>query len=693
MTITRWVCLLVLCSLATEVRGQTCPTGNPRVAPTSRYSISEPVSGESVVTDLATGLMWKRCTEGHSGADCSTGTLTSLTWSSALNLANAATDAGFSDWRLPNADELLSLVETGCANPAINATVFPRSVSSWYWSSTTALSSSPTSPSRAWGVSFQFGQTSELGKSGFASVRLVRGGQWLDPFAAEGDAAPDTFSLTAQTGVPLSRLRTSDLITISGLTSVTGIGVTGAAGSSYSINGGTFSNLPGAVTNGDQVRVRHTSAAVLNTPATTTLSIGGVSANFVTTTLTGAAATITTITAINPPTSQVVGVPYTVSVSVTGSAPTGTVTVGDGGGNSCTITLPGTNCALSSTTVGAKTITATYAGDTGNAGSVDTESYSITASSGAPVGLQVGAVVLPATSASPTVTFPQAFRSVPVVILQASGEDADPQGLRIRNVTTTGFQLLQVEPPGCTGCNGSAGTHTVHWLAAAPGRYRLEQDSFAPAWLGSALRGSAPGALMIVGSVSTRATQYNSSLGGFSGWPAASWESVSWPTVGGGLDFSAAPMVLTTIQSWANEGANLTVGGLVGASQPWAQSVQQNVTAGGFQLALDASEVSADDTGSPGFDNAEVVGYVAVQAETSQALLPLSGPPGIGFVTGRALQSGALCNSVDLDFPIGSANDGANFRGFAGKQARAVSDGGWLRRCELRKLTGTRVRR
>jgi hypothetical protein len=489
--------LLVLIGLSVDALAQSCPANVPRVAPDSRYSISEPVSGEFVVTDLATGLMWKRCSEGQSGATC-TGTVSTQDWTTALTLANNATHAGFSDWRLPNAEELLSLVETGCASPAINAVVFPATASVFaYWSSTTFAPSSGS----AWHVEFNRGELATLvgPKSNNLHVRLVRGGQWLDPFAAEGDAAPDAFSLTAQTGVPLSSPRTSDPISISGLSSVTGIGVTGAAGSSYSINGGTFTNLPGAVSNGDQVRVRHTSAAVLNTPATTTLWIGGVSAEFVTTTLTGAAATITTITAINPPNSQVVGVPYTVSVSVTGSAaPTGTVTVGDGGGNSCTITLPGTNCALSSTTVGAKTITATYAGDTGNAGSVDTESYSITASSGAPVGLQVGAVVLPATSASPTVnplvtvTFPQAFRSVPVVILQASGEDADPQGLRIRNVTTTGFQLLQVEPPGCTGCNGSAGTHTVHWLAAAPGRYRLEQDSFAPAWLGSALRGAAP---------------------------------------------------------------------------------------------------------------------------------------------------------------------------------------------------------
>jgi large repetitive protein len=70
-------------------------------------------------------------------------------------------------------------------------------------------------------------------------------------------------------------------------------------------------------------------------------------------------------------TATVVGQAYTVAVSVVASAPavgtpSGTVTVSDGTGPTCSITLASGagSCALTSTTAGTKTVTASYAGDT-----------------------------------------------------------------------------------------------------------------------------------------------------------------------------------------------------------------------------------------------------------------------------------------------------------------------------------------
>ncbi|MBB6087911.1 Ig-like domain repeat protein [Wenzhouxiangella marina] len=90
-----------------------------------------------------------------------------------------------------------------------------------------------------------------------------------------------------------------------------------------------------------------------------------------------ASASTTNIVSITPAGSQTVGQPYSVEVSVTGASPTGQVTVSDGTGASCQFTLPATSCNLTSTSAGAKTITASYAGDDNNASSSDSQAYQI----------------------------------------------------------------------------------------------------------------------------------------------------------------------------------------------------------------------------------------------------------------------------------------------------------------------------
>jgi len=86
------------------------------------------------------------------------------------------------------------------------------------------------------------------------------------------------------------------------------------------------------------------------------------------------AATTTTITADTPDPSTAgaaYAVNYTVAVTVPGAGtPTGNVTVSDGTGASCIGTVAAGTCNLTSTTAGAKTLTATYAGDANFAGSV-----------------------------------------------------------------------------------------------------------------------------------------------------------------------------------------------------------------------------------------------------------------------------------------------------------------------------------
>lgn len=106
---------------------------------------------------------------------------------------------------------------------------------------------------------------------------------WFPPYVRLG-TTPDQFSFPAKTGTETSAPVTSDPITVSGLTVDAPILVIGSSESAYSINGATATSAPGTVKNGDKVTVSHKSAAALGTTTQTTLTIGNVSANFISTT-------------------------------------------------------------------------------------------------------------------------------------------------------------------------------------------------------------------------------------------------------------------------------------------------------------------------------------------------------------------------------------------------------------------------
>ncbi|MEO8217873.1 MAG: hypothetical protein ABI718_12400, partial [Acidobacteriota bacterium] len=136
---------------------------------------------------------------------------------------------------------------------------------------------------------------------------------------------PDAFSFTDQTNVALSATITSAPVTISGINAPSAISVSGGL---YSVNGGAFTSAGGTVSNGDMVRAQHTSSASFSTTTDTTVTIGGVSDTFRSTTLaqdtTPDAFTFTDQTDV-PPGSTVVSAPITVSgisssaaISVTG---------------------------------------------------------------------------------------------------------------------------------------------------------------------------------------------------------------------------------------------------------------------------------------------------------------------------------------------------------------------------------------
>ncbi|MBO0611373.1 cellulase family glycosylhydrolase [Thiothrix fructosivorans] len=96
------------------------------------------------------------------------------------------------------------------------------------------------------------------------------------------DTTPNAFSFTAKTGVPLTTPVESNTVAVSGINAPASISV---ASGEYRINSGAYTAAAGTVSNGDKVQVRHTSSASFSTSVTTTLTMGGISGSFKSTTL------------------------------------------------------------------------------------------------------------------------------------------------------------------------------------------------------------------------------------------------------------------------------------------------------------------------------------------------------------------------------------------------------------------------
>ena len=145
---------------------QVCKEYIPDETPDSRYEVSV----DGTVLDLLTGLTWMQCTVGLSGENCEIGSATDMNWQEALQAAANTTFAGHSDWRLPNIEQLRSILAYNCHTPAINISIFPNTKRSIYFSS------SPWTGLDTFGRNVFFesgGEGGLLRTSGFY-VRLVR---------------------------------------------------------------------------------------------------------------------------------------------------------------------------------------------------------------------------------------------------------------------------------------------------------------------------------------------------------------------------------------------------------------------------------------------------------------------------------------------------------------------------------------
>ena len=96
---------------------------------------SSTVNGNVIVTDTGTNLIWQKTY------------VSDKTWQEALSYCENLIYAGYSDWRLPNKNELASLVSYSKYNPASD---FPDMPGQYFWSSSTYAGNN----SSAWSVDF-----------------------------------------------------------------------------------------------------------------------------------------------------------------------------------------------------------------------------------------------------------------------------------------------------------------------------------------------------------------------------------------------------------------------------------------------------------------------------------------------------------------------------------------------------------
>ena len=124
---------------------------------------SQTINSKVVVTDSTTGLMWQK------------EYATDKTWQQALKYCEDSTYAGYSDWRLPNKNELASLLNHDKSGAPYSD--FPDMPSRYFWSSSTF----DAYANLAWDVSFRLGDVDDNSNndgwnknSNYDYVRCVR---------------------------------------------------------------------------------------------------------------------------------------------------------------------------------------------------------------------------------------------------------------------------------------------------------------------------------------------------------------------------------------------------------------------------------------------------------------------------------------------------------------------------------------
>lgn len=235
------------------------------------------------------------------------------------------------------------------------------------------------------------------------------------------------------------------------------------------------------------------------------------------------------------------------------------------------------------------------------------------------------------------VTFIRPFRTTPVVVALPTSQGGDPATLRIRNVTPTGFEIVQAEPSANDGPHEQMDTA---YLAVEPGDHRLPDGSRV---------------VVLEHSTASFANRFLSTT----------WDTVPFPT-----SFATEPAVVAQIQTTANEsGAPPST-----SSIPFMDVGIRSVGTASLTVALERAESTAGTVSTP-----ETIGIIAIDDGLNYSFIDSLGTAVVlqSLVTRRNVRGwddGCFTNTFAGAFA-------ATPLSVASMNSRGGNNGGWLRRC------------
>jgi len=270
--------------------------------------------------------------------------------------------------------------------------------------------------------------------------------------------------------------------------------------------------------------------------------------------------------------------------------------------------------------------------------------------------MESGRVTLPATTAGSTmwqdIRFAQTYDTVPLVFAlvdEGLGYNGDmPVIIRIKDVNKTGCKMVQVEAQSVVESSTDQGPHpsvNVHYLVIESGDHILADGT------------------RILAAIHTTKNKQGKKVSGVK----------QWDTVNLNNPFNDTPVVLGTVQTVANETADLPGN----ASVPWLTSTIRNVQTDRFDIALERAETSAGQIVAD-----EDIAYLLVDANVQSMFFDTLTCNSVAYETIRTADDIRGWDNACKSYSFNNTYT-TNPNVIGSMNSRDGGDGGWLRRCSL----------